>query len=104
MYAVIFRAQIASLDKEYAAMATRLRELALSEYGCRDFHAVCEDGKEIAVSYWDSLEQIRAWKQDPLHLQAQALGKGRWYSGYRVEVVEVLRHYRSESLSESVQV
>ncbi|WP_428035350.1 antibiotic biosynthesis monooxygenase family protein [Amphritea sp.] len=93
MYAVIFRAEVAQLDEEYSQMATRMRELALQEYGCLEFTAVTEGANEIAISYWDSLEQIRAWKQNAEHLTAQAKGRSHWYSAYRVQIVEVVREY-----------
>ncbi len=93
MYAVIFTARLADIDGDYSAMAAQLRELALAEFDCREFRASCEDGQEIAVSLWDSLEQIRAWKAHPLHARAQALGRERWYKSYNVKVVEILREY-----------
>ena len=93
MLAVIFRAQIAQFDEEYFATAEQLRELALDHYGCREFAAWTEGNQEVAISYWDSEEQIKAWKADPLHAAAQAKGKANWYSSYKVQVVEVLREY-----------
>ena len=95
MYAVIFRAEIAVLDGEYVEMAERMRQLALSEYGCREFTACTEGQREIAISYWDSQEQIRAWKQDSEHLQAQDRGRSKWYTSYTVQVMEVVREYGS---------
>ena len=95
MYAVIFTATINAFDDDYPATAERMRELAMSRYGCRDFVAVTEGDTEIAVSYWDSEDQIRQWKQDPQHLAAQQKGRSRWYKSYKVEVVEVTRRYTS---------
>ncbi len=93
MYAVIFRAQVAQLDEEYSRMAARLRELALSEYGCLEFVSLTEGDQEIAISYWESESQIKAWKQDVEHLLAQSLGRSSWYRRYRVQVVEIKREY-----------
>jgi len=95
MYAVIFRAKVKCLDELYSEMAQRMRELALSEYGCIDFVSSCEGDNELAISYWKSKEDIHAWKQNQEHLRAQALGKERWYECYSVEVVEVLHKYTS---------
>ena len=95
MYAVIFRAEIAKLDAEYMEMAERMRQLALSEYGCKEF-TVCTEGQhEIAISYWESEEQVRAWKQNSEHLQAQDRGRSKWYTSYTVQVAEVVREYGS---------
>ncbi|BBB26886.1 antibiotic biosynthesis monooxygenase family protein [Amphritea japonica] len=93
MYAVIFRARIAQLDDEYSMMAARMRDLAIQEYGCREFTAVTEGRNEIAISYWDSKEQIRKWKENVEHCEAQDKGRKRWYASYTVQVVEVLREY-----------
>lgn len=95
MYAVIFRAEIADADEEYSGTASRLRDLALSEYGCAEFTSCTEGQREIAISYWETLEQISRWKQNALHLDAQEKGRSRWYRSYTVEVVELLRSYGS---------
>jgi len=94
-YAVIFTAEIAGLDPEYAATAERLRRLAIERYGCRGFTSCTEGDREIAISYWDSEERIRAWREDPEHRAAQRQGRDRWYRSYRVQVVEIQREYRS---------
>lgn len=93
MFAVIFHAEIAQLDEAYFATAKTMRELALTEYGCLEFIATTEGTREMAISYWPSLAHIQQWKQNAQHLQAQELGKARWYKSYKVEVVEVLRAY-----------
>lgn len=95
MYAVIFHAEVAQLDDEYFAMAKHMRERAMADYGCLDFVTSTEGSREIAISYWPSLEHIQRWKQDTKHLQAQHLGKTRWYKSYKVDVVELLRSYTS---------
>lgn len=91
MLAVIFKATIAEFDQEYFSTAQRLKDLAFSKYGCRDFVSVTEDDQEIAISYWDSEQHIRDWKNDPEHRHAQELGRNKWYKSYSVEVCEVIR-------------
>lgn len=93
MYAVIFRAEINEIDEAYSEMAARMRDLATNKYGCSEFIAVTEGNREIAISYWDDQEQIKAWKQDAEHLVAQELGRSKWYKSYRVQVVEIIRDY-----------
>jgi len=97
MYAVIFRAQVAELDDEYRQVVKRMRQLASEKYGCTGFVAVSEGGEEMAISYWDNEEQIKAWKCDPEHIEAQQRGKSKWYKSYQVEVVQVLRGYASNT-------
>ncbi|RVU32526.1 antibiotic biosynthesis monooxygenase family protein [Neptunomonas marina] len=95
MYAVIFRAKLRHLDDEYGEMAAKLRALAFESYHCLDFTALTEGDNEIAISYWSSLEDIKRWRDDPLHAEAQKIGAQRWYEHYQVEVVEVARRYQS---------
>ncbi len=93
MYAVIFRAKIGEQDFEYNSMLKKMRELAFSKYNCVNFVAVTEGNQEIAISYWDDLKNIIEWKKDLEHQSAQEKAKNKWYTGYRVEVVEIKRQY-----------
>lgn len=97
MFVVIFRAKTAKLDDEYSRVAQKLRDLALSEFGCLEFHAVTQGDTEIALSYWPDQEKIRIWKQHSDHLIAQELGRQNWYESYSVQVCEVKRQYNSAS-------
>lgn len=94
MVVVIFRARVRALDEAYFRMAARMRELALTEFGCLAFHAVTEGEHEVALSYWPSEEAIRAWKAHPEHLLAQQAGRERWYADYSVQVATITREYR----------
>ncbi|MDH7944085.1 antibiotic biosynthesis monooxygenase [Pseudohongiella sp. SYSU M77423] len=93
MFVVIFRATVKQADELYSATAARLRELALTEFGCLEFTAVNEGDTEIALSYWPSEEHILAWKAHPEHRTAQQLGRERWYSSYSVQIAEIGRSY-----------
>lgn len=93
MYAVIFKAEAKALDEEYYQMAQKMRKLALTKYGCTEFEAVSDGSKEIAISYWNNLDNIKQWKQDSEHLSTQELGKSIWYKSYTVQVVEIIREY-----------
>ncbi|MFT4614740.1 MAG: heme-degrading monooxygenase HmoA [Bacteroidia bacterium] len=100
MYAVIFRATVANMDDDYIVTAQRMRELALSRFGCVEFVSAHEGDQELAISYWESEEEIIAWRQHPEHLEAQAKGREFWYTDYSVEVAEVQRAYGSNSLTD----
>ena len=90
MYVVIFKATVAEFDESYSRMAEQLRKLATTQYGCLDFVALSENNKEIALSYWPSLEHIRKWKNDPLHKRAQQMGKDKWYGDFSVQICELI--------------
>jgi heme-degrading monooxygenase HmoA len=94
MFVVIFRAKVRSTDNEYTQVAARMRELALTQFGCLEFTAITEGPDEIALSYWPSEGHIRAWKAHSEHVLAQQLGRERWYESYTVQVAEVTREYR----------
>ena len=92
-FVVIFKARIKELDEEYFNTANLLREKALTQFNCQKFEALSENNLEIALSYWNSLEDIQAWHKDAEHQVAQRLGKQRWYESFSVEVCEVLKAY-----------
>jgi len=94
MLVVIFRATINQLDAEYSATAERMRDLALTEFGCLAFHSISEGSEEITLSYWPDDASIRRWRAHPEHLEAQRTGKDRWYESYSVDVAKVERAYR----------
>ncbi len=97
MYAVIFKAEMNKLSDDdadiYMRMATELRKLAMREYACIEFNSLREGQQEISISYWESLEKIKQWKQDYKHLIAQEFGHIKVYKSYQVQVVEILREY-----------
>lgn len=97
MFVVIFRAKIRELDSDYAAVAARMRQLAMQEFGCIEFHAVTEGQDEVALSYWPSEAAIRAWKAHPEHVLAQQAGRARWYESYTVQVASITREYSTVS-------
>ncbi|MCP5170094.1 MAG: antibiotic biosynthesis monooxygenase [Hahellaceae bacterium] len=93
MIAVIFKAEIAELDEEYFSTATRLRELAINEYGCTEFISSTEGNNELAISYWPSKNHIEKWHKNPEHVTAQNKGKSKWYKSYHVQITEVKSQY-----------
>ncbi len=97
MYAVIFRAEINKLDPRYSEMASKMRDLAIRKYGCKEFTSVTEGTQEIAISYWQDREQIKKWKGDSEHLVAQELGKSVWYKSYKVQILEIIREYNKNT-------
>ena len=94
-YAAIFTSRRASEPGDgYAETAERMEELAAAQPGFLGIeHARGEDGVGITVSYWRSLEDIRAWKAVEEHLDAQRLGRERWYAAYHVRVARVEYDY-----------
>ena len=93
-YAVIFTAQRTEGDHGYAAMATRMEEMALARDGCLGVESTRDaDGLGITVSYWRDEPSLIAWREDATHLIAQRLGRERWYAHYALRVARVERAY-----------
>ncbi|MDZ4686334.1 MAG: antibiotic biosynthesis monooxygenase [Planctomycetaceae bacterium] len=90
-YAVIFTSvRRPGDDAAYAATATRMAELAMSQRGYLGIESVRDaDGQGITVSYWTDLEAVEAWKRHAEHLIAQRHGREVWYSRFRLRIGRV---------------
>ena len=95
MYVVIFKATVKHQDQAYTDTVAKMRTLAFEKYACIDFVALTEGEQELALSYWQSQEDIIAWKNDAEHILAQQQGQASWYSEYSVEVAKIERCYSS---------
>ncbi|WP_340024697.1 antibiotic biosynthesis monooxygenase [Paenibacillus sp. FSL K6-1096] len=94
-YAVIFTSERTDGDQQYADMAEEMVQLAAAQPGFLGMESARE-GVGITVSYWDSPEAIRQWKQNERHLVAQRRGIGEWYQSYKTRVCKVERDYGFE--------
>jgi len=97
MIAVIFTSTRSSADEDgYRAMSERMDVLAREQDGFVSIVSVRDPATRegISVSYWRDEASALAWKQVAEHLQAQELGRDRWYVEYATTVAEVTRSYR----------
>ena len=91
-YAVIFTSLRTDGDNGYTEMAERMDALAKEQPGYLGIESArAELG--ITVSYWESLDAIKAWKQNTEHLFAQKMGKDQWYAQYKTRICKVERDY-----------
>jgi len=100
-YAVIFSSLRNAPDPAYGKTAHEMEVLARLQPG----YLGMESARErlgITVSYWKDLEAVRQWKQQVDHLQAQRMGRDRWYSSYRVRISKVERDYGFDAAKETV--
>lgn len=91
-YAVIFTSKHTKTTKGYAEMADEMEALAKKQNGFLGIESARQD-LGITVSYWQTLEDIKNWKQQADHLQAQQKGRQDWYSYYHVRICKVEREY-----------
>ncbi len=94
-YAVIFTSLKTDANEGYDAMSDRMVELAIQQPGYLG-HESARDGIGITVSYWQSLDSIKQWKQNTEHLFAQQQGRNKWYSHYKTRICLVERDYGFE--------
>lgn len=94
-YAVIFTSVRTDISEEYAATAERMVQLASEQPGYLG-HESARDTLGITVSYWESLEAIKNWKQQSEHVQAQEKGRTRYYAAYTTRICLVERDYHFE--------
>ena len=80
-FAVIFTAQRSlSGDDIYDITADRMVLLARRQPGFMGVESVHgDDGIGITVSYWVDRDAIANWRQQAVHLAAQALGRQEFY-------------------------
>lgn len=91
-YAVIFTNTRTNDLIGYDQMAKTMEELAKKQPGYLGMeHA--RDDVGITISYWKSLEDIKNWKANLDHLQAQRKGREAWYSWYKTRICKVEREY-----------
>lgn len=91
-YAVIFSSVRTIEDHDYSVMATKMVKLAKEQEGFLGVDSARED-VGITVSYWQSLESIKKWKEQIDHTLARNLGREKWYSSYTVRICKVIREY-----------
>lgn len=92
-YAVIFSSQRTEGDNGYRAVSERMVELASKQAGFLGVESARDKELGITVSYWDSLEAIKEWKEHSAHLMAQDRGKREWYQSFSLKVCKVERHH-----------
>ena len=90
-YAVIFTSVKTDGDNGYGEAAKQILELASKQPGFLGFETARQE-IGISVSYWSTLEAIKAWKENTTHRQVQSRAKD-WYTTFRVRVCRVEREY-----------
>lgn len=93
-YVVIFASDLRDDSIGYEQMAKRMLEVAEEQPGFLGAQSVRDGKAGITVSYWASMDDIKAFKSHPKHQQAQALGKSDWYQSYQVTIAKVEQNTR----------
>lgn len=93
VFAVVFSSQRSfGRGEEYDRAAVDMVELARKQPGFLGIESARDgSGFGITVSYWDSLEAIRRWGENPEHRLVQARGREAFYDRYSIRVASVER-------------
>jgi heme-degrading monooxygenase HmoA len=96
MMLISFRSKLTpEAGRDYEEMAGEMESLARSHPGFIDVKAFkAEDGERLTLVWWENAETLRTWAENVRHLQAQRMGRERWYEYYKIEVAEVVRMSR----------
>ena len=92
-YAAIFSSTHTGSHEGYAEDTETILELAKEHPGFLGIEAAGDDDLSIAVSYWESDEAIRAFKELAEHLVIQKRGRDTYYKSYKMRVARVERDY-----------
>ena len=91
-YAVIFTTTQTSNLEGYGETAAAMEHLAMTQPGYLGIDSTrAEIG--ITVSYWRTLEDIKAWKHHLDHSAARDRGRRDWYSQYTLRIAKVEHNY-----------
>ena len=95
-YAAIFSSAHTGDHAGYAEDTQTVLDLAKSHPGFLGIEAAGDDDLSIAVSYWDSHETIRAFKDLAEHLVIQKRGREQYYRRYKMRIARIERDYGFE--------
>lgn len=98
MILAVFRSRLVpGHDGEYAALVDRMESIARSLPGFiseKTFQAA--DGERVSVQEWASADALKVWREHPEHLEAQRLGREKYYASYSLFVTEEMREKHFE--------
>lgn len=95
-YVVMFTSVRTEVDVGYAEAAQRMLELAAQQPGFLGVESARSDGLGITLSYWQSEEAIRAWREHAEHSAVREQGRADWYAAFTTRVAKVERAYGFE--------
>ena len=99
MIVTIFRSRLREEHKEeYYKTAEKMESLAMSMPGFVSFKTFkAPDGERVSIVEFESKETQEAWRNHPEHLEAQRLGREKFYSEYKILVSDNPKEYSFHS-------
>ena len=94
-YAVIFTTIVSENLDGYMETSEKMEALAKLQNGYLGLESARNE-IGITVSYWETLEDIVAWKNNLEHTEIRHLGREKWYKTYQLRICKVEREYGFE--------
>ncbi|HAA13716.1 MAG TPA: antibiotic biosynthesis monooxygenase [Cytophagales bacterium] len=103
--AVIFEVEPTSGKKQaYLDLAAELKSELVTIPGfisIERFQSLTHPEKVLSLSFWESEDAIRQWRNLTMHRSAQAQGRAGIFKDYRLRVAQVLRDYGMHDRAEA---
>ena len=80
----------------YIETSTVLRDQLTSLEGfvsVERFESCSEPGKFVAIGFFDDEDSVTRWRNEPVHRQAQTMGRREFFADYRLRMATVHRDY-----------
>jgi heme-degrading monooxygenase HmoA len=80
---------------EYAEWSERMDHLVRTTPGYIGHVSFRDEstGRGVTISYFGNMASLVKWREQPVHREAQALGRAQFYDDYEIEVAEIVRHH-----------
>ncbi len=85
--------------QEYQEESSRVRELLPGVEGFLRIERYASEKEPrhfVAIGFFTDEAAVEGWRHTPAHRRAQALGRSRFFAGYRLRMAEVIRDYGSD--------
>ncbi len=103
--AVIFEVTPTAEGKaQYLQIAAELREHIMKAEGIISFErfsSLNNEGKLLSLSFWESMESIKHWRNTLAHRLAQQAGFADLFEHYRIRVARIERDYSMSERAEA---
>ena len=67
------------------------------------FASQSKDGRFVAIGYFENEKAVAEWRNLKAHRRAQALGRSRFFTSYRLVMAQALRDYSHERRDQAPQ-
>ena len=94
-YAIVFTTILTDNIAKYHETGEKMQALEKLQKGYLGIESARND-IGITVSYWETLDDIIAWKNNIEHTNARNLGREKWYQQYQLRICKVEREYGFE--------